>query len=272
MTELANLQALFQEHVVDGTSANVDVFVGDQKASAADRARVYYDAYRLRLAEILRIDFPGLGALVTAAEFDALARRYLDAHPSRYPTVRWFGRDLSAFLIEDSLGEQRAYLAEMAAFEWARGKAFDAADAEVVAAEELATVPAGNWPSLRIGFHPSLQRCKTAWNIGPIWRAVNAGEPALEPVPLSKPVELMLWRKDLVIYWRSVDEAEAWALAAFDSGRSFADVCDGLCDWIDAGDVPVTAAGMLRQWVMAGLITNIESSNGVSADSHQHRP
>jgi hypothetical protein len=259
MTELANLQARFQDHVVNGTAANVEVFVGDQKASAAERARVYYDAYRLRLAEILRVDFPGLCALMTTDEFDALARRYLDAHPSRYPTVRWFGQHLADFLAADGLGAERGYLPEMAAFEWARGRAFDAADAELLSASDLAAVPAGNWPFLRINFHPSLQRCQSDWNVGPIWRAINAGEPVPEPARLGEPLQLMLWRTDLVIYWRSVDAAEAWARDAFSNGRSFADVCDGLCDFLDADEVPVAAAGMLRQWVAEGLITKIRT-------------
>lgn len=260
MTELAALQALFQDHVVHGTPGNVDVFVGDRKASSAERARVYYDAYRLRLTEILRIDFPGLCALMTKDEFDALARRYIDSHPSCYPTVRWFGRDLANFLAIDSLGAERGYLREMAVFEWARGKAFDAADAELVAVDDLSAVPAAEWPSLTLDFHPAVQRTKTTWNIGPIWRAVDAGAAVPEPVRSDDPVQLMLWRKDLVVYWRSVDDVEASALDAFASGSSFADVCEGLCDWMNADDVPVAAAGMLRQWISEGLVTRVVSA------------
>jgi hypothetical protein len=259
MTGLANLQALFQDHVVNGTDDAVKVFVGDHKASAAERAGVYYDAYRLRLIETLRIDFPGLCALVSEEEFDALGERYLAAHPSHYPTVRWFGRNLSAFLATDPVFAEQPYLAEMASFEWARGKAFDAANADVVSVEDLGAVPADEWPSLCLDFHPTLQRSESAWNIGPIWRAINAGEPLPEPARLDEPAQWAVWRRDLTIYWRSLDHAEGWALGAFAGGMSFADVCDGLCDWIDAGEVPVTAAGMLGQWITEGLVTRIHS-------------
>jgi hypothetical protein len=175
MTGLANLQALFQDHVVNGTDDAVKVFVGDHKASAAERAGVYYDAYRLRLIEILRIDFPGLCALVSEEEFDALGERYLAAHPSHYPTVRWFGRNLSAFLATDPVFAEQPYLAEMASFEWARGKAFDAANADVVSVEDLGAVPADEWPSLCLDFHPTLQRSESAWNIGDQCRRASAG-------------------------------------------------------------------------------------------------
>ena len=261
MTQLANLQALFQDHVVSGTPDNVDVFVGDQRASASERAGVYYDAYRLRLVEILRIDFPGLAALMTAHEFDELGRRYLDAYPSRYPTVRWFGQYLVAFINDDEALAQRSYLAEMATFDWARGKAFDAADAGCVSVEALGAVPPDAWAAVRLDLHPSLQRSTYAWNIGPIWRAVNAGEAVPDPERLETPEQLALWRNDLVIYWRSLADAEAAALAAFAVGQSFAEVCDGLCDWFDDAEVPAAAAGMLRQWISEGLVTQIRTDH-----------
>jgi hypothetical protein len=257
MTELANLQGLFQNHVVHGTQDAVDIFVGDQTASAAERAGVYYEAYRLRLIEILRIDFPGLCALMTADDFNALGARYLDAYPSRYPTVRWFGQYLPTFVADDAGFTEQPWLAEMAIFEWARGKAFDAANAGLASIDDLGVVPPAAWPSLRLDFHPTLQISEFSWNIGPIWRAVNAREPVPEPVRLSKPEQLALWRRDLVIYWRSLDDAEAWALAAFDSGRSFGEVCEGLCDFVVAEEVPAKAAGMLSQWISEGLVTRI---------------
>jgi hypothetical protein len=265
MTALANLQGLFQNHVVHGTQEAVDIFVGDQKASAAERAGVYYDAYRLRLMEILRIDFPGLCALTTADEFDALGARYLDAHPSRYPTVRWFGQHLWAFLASDSVFAKQPYLAEMALFEWARGKAFDAANAVVVSIEDLGAVPPADWPSLCLDFHPALQRSECAWNIGPIWRAINAEEPLPEPVLLDKPAQWAVWRRDLTVYWRSLGDAEAWALDEFAKGMTFADVCDGLCDWIAAEEVPVKAAGMLGQWITEGLVSRLRSGEKISS-------
>ena len=260
MTELANLQALFQDHVMRGRSGNVEVFVGDQKASAQERAGVYSEAYRLRLIEILRVDFPGLCALLAVEDFDALGLRYLDAYPSRYPTVRCFGQDLPSFLVSDTVLAGRNYLAEMAMFEWARGKAFDAANAVIASVEALGAVPAAEWPSVRLEFHPSLQTTVCTWNIGPIWRAVNADEPVPAPRRLDKPEHLALWRSDLTIYWRSLSDSEVWAMDTFASGRSFADVCDGLCDWITVEEVPVATAGMLRQWITEGLVSKIRTS------------
>ncbi len=254
MTALANLQTLFQSHVVSGATEAVPVFVGDDSASAAERLGVYFDAYRLRLPEVLQIDFPGLVALTTPEEFSELGLRYIDAHPSRHPSVRYFGRHLAGFIASDKNIAGRSCLAEMARFEWARGLAFDAEDVDVLKLEDLAAVPGEDWPEMTATFHPSLQRMPVAWNIGPIWRAVNADEPIPEPTRLDKPETLAVWRRGINLYWRSMDEIETAAMNLFAEGEDFAGVCDGLCEWLDAESVPARMAAFLNQWVTEGLI------------------
>ena len=254
MTGLANLQALFQDHVISRTAEAVPAFVGNETASAEARLGVYYDAYRLRLIECLSVDFRGLCALMSAEAFESICLRYLEAHPSQNPNVRWFGRYLAEFLAADSACAGQPYLAEMARFEWARGLAFDAPNARVRTPDELAQTPAEDWPSLCLTFHPALQRSVFAWNIGPIWRAVSAEESIPGPEKLDKPEQWAVWRQGQTVYWRSLDDAEACAMDAFRNGRNFADVCAGLCAWIAEENVPVQMAGMLRQWVAEGLV------------------
>ncbi len=254
MTALANLQSLFQSHVVSGDDAVVPAFVGNAAASAEERLGVYYEAYRLRLLEVLRGDFRGLCGILSAEEFDALGLRYLDEHPSQHPNVRQFGRHFAEFLVTDSETAWRPYLAEMARFEWARGLAFDAANTDAMTLDDLGALPADDWPALKLRFHPSLQRSRFDWNIGPIWRAINAEESVPQPVRLEQPEPWAVWRRDITVYWRSLDEIEAGAMDLFADGEDFAGVCAGLCEWLDAEAVPATMAGQLNQWVTEGLI------------------
>ncbi len=254
MTELANLQSLFQGHVVGGDRAALPAFVGDATASAEERLGVYYEAYRLRLLEILRDDFPGLCGLMTADEFESLGLRYLDRHPSHDPSVRSFGRHLGEFLATDSAFAQRPYLAEMARFEWARGLAFDGAEAEVMTLEDLGALPGEDWPALRVRFHPTLQRSRFAWNTGPVWRAIDTQATVPPPARLEHPESWAIWRRGVTGYWRSLGEAEAGAMDAFADGGDFADVCTALCQWLDVEAVPATMAGLINQWVTEGLV------------------
>jgi len=255
MTQLANLQLLFQGHVVSGDEQAITAFVGNETASAADRLGIYFNAYRMRLLQILREDFPGLCSIMSADAFDALGLRYIDQHPSQHPSVRQFGRYLAEFLAADHDAIEQPYLAEMARLEWARGFAFDAANADVLTVEELGALPGQDWPALKVQFHPTLQRLRFAWNVGPMWRAINAEEPIPPPARFEQPESWAVWRREVTVYRRSLSEIEACAMDAFTAGKDFAAVCEVLCERLDPQEVPPAMAGMLNQWVIEGLVT-----------------
>ena len=255
MSRLPDIQADLQHYVTRGGSTARVHIVETDAASADERLDVYFQAYRLRLIEVLETDFAGLKSLVSQTEFTDLAVGYIDAHPSMHPSVRWFGEQLPEFLINQTPWSDRPVLGEMAQLEWLRGRAFDAADRAPLESEELAAVPAEQWPSLRLEFHPSAQQLMLKWNVPMIWQAVsNDTEPPpaechLEPIPWA------IWRRELVVYWRSLDPAEGYVMSAFQEGEDFASVCNGLCQWHAETDVPAFAAQLLRQWVGDGLIT-----------------
>jgi hypothetical protein len=52
---------------------------------------------------------------------------------------------------------------------------------------------------------------------------------------------------------------EAWALDALIAGQNFADICQGLCEWIDTQHVAAHAAGLLKGWIGDGMIARIET-------------
>lgn len=263
MSDLPELQAGFQAHVISGAAPPTEQFVGTEAASADARLRVYVDAYRQRLLEAVGVDYPGVAALMSPEAFRALGLRYIERYPSQHPSVRWFGRHLAECLATDPEYADRPYLAELAGFEWARGLAFDAADAPTVSLDELGAVPADDWPGLRLSLTPALQRGHCNWNIGPIWRAVDAGEPPPPPEQLAGATQWAIWRRDLTIYWRILDDAEAGAIDAFGNGATFAEVCVVLCDWLPDSGVPGRAAGMLRQWLTEGLIDAMTTGDPV---------
>src|SRR5262249_18658106 len=115
---LANLQRSFQDYLLvenDGFAAAVR---DTRKAERSILLGVYRDGYALRLIEVLTNDFPGLMAMAGTADFDHLARAYIAAHPSRYPSVRWFGRHLADFMATTPPYDRSPAAAEMARFEW----------------------------------------------------------------------------------------------------------------------------------------------------------
>ena len=87
-----------------------------------------------------------------------MARAYIAAHPSRHPSVRWFGEDLADFLGRTPPYSRTPAAAEMARFEWALGEAFDSPDVAPVTAEALMALPPEAWETLSFTALPSLRR------------------------------------------------------------------------------------------------------------------
>lgn len=256
---LARLERLFQDFVARGTPDVAAYVVSDARAGVEQRLDVYHQAYRLRLLEALGNDFPNLKRYVGDAEFERIARAYIELHPSTQPSVRGFGKSLARFLDAPELAGAEPVLADIAAFEWARGEAFDAPDAPVLTVKGLAEIPRADWPFLRLRLHPTLRRLSLRWNAPALCKALADDAPV--PQPEQSPAEWLVWRHGLEVYWRSLDETEPRALDAAARGARFAGICESLLDVLDADDVPVRAASLLKRWASDGLLAAIASSS-----------
>jgi hypothetical protein len=254
---LRRLQEDFQGYLLALDERMHPQVLGTAQVSAEERLTIYANAYRLRLLEALDTDYPGLHAVLGDDDFDTMGRAYIAAHPSAYFSLRWFGDQLSEFLRTTEPYAKYPVFTEMAAFEWAKSDAFDAADSVVAGINDMAAIPPDAWPDLRFVPHPSLRRLDLRWNVPLVWKAVDAGQ---EPPTLEEndyPIAWLVWRQDLLTYFRSLNVDEAWALDALQRGESFAAICEGLTEWIDAQNVALHAAGLLKQWLIDGLISEI---------------
>lgn len=256
MKALLGLEQDFQQCMLKNDLDMQGQVVSTPQASAAERVKVYVEAYRLRLLEVLQDNYTGLHGLLGDEQFDQMGRAYIDAHPSTHPSVRWFSRHLEDFLRRSGPYSEHPYLAEMAAFEWAQGLVFDAADDSIAGLEALATVPPEAWAGLNFTLHPAVQRLSLDWNMPQVWQTLEAGEaPELQKGEMPSP--WLLWRAELLTHWRSLNEDEAWALDAVGEGRNFGELCEGLCQWHEASDVAMQAASFLKRWLTDGLITEV---------------
>jgi len=259
--------------VLDTRKAGRDILLG-----------VYRDAYALRLIEALQTDYPGLYAMAGAADFDVMARAYIAAHPSRHPSLRWFGRDLADFLAATPPFSATPAAAEMARFEWALGEAFDSEDAVPLTFDTVAAHPADAWGALRLTVVPSLRRATLRYQVPQAWlrrNEVDAGD--LDVLPAGDPgsidgaawpgIDWLIWRTapDTGTQFRSMDPDEAWMLDRARAGTAFPDLCDGLMAFAPITDAAANndddeeaamwaaqrAAGLLRAWVDVGCIAEI---------------
>ncbi|NOZ11434.1 MAG: DUF2063 domain-containing protein [Gammaproteobacteria bacterium] len=257
MTALEQLQTDFQNFLLTLGDSMDEHVVGTTKFGTQERLAVYADAYRLRLLEALEDNYPALHTLLGDEEFDRLGRRYIDAHPSSHPSIRWFGHKMHELLREETPYRSQPVLSEMALFEWTLRGAFDAADESVCAIDDITGVTPQAWPKMRLQFHPSVTRLNLVWNVPALWKKIDQDKAPDKPKAEEYPASWVIWRQELQQFYRSVATDEGWALDAMIDGQNFGDICGGLCEWIDEQNVAVRAAGFLKQWINDGMVTSI---------------
>lgn len=258
MPMLKELQKNFKHHLVSGDDNILSEIVGTKELSNVDRLAIYGNAYYARLEEVLEGDFEAIHTLLGDEEFSILCRRYTDAHPSKYFSVRWFGQYMAEFLRTVTPYSEHPYLFEMATFEWRFTDAFDAEDSVAITETDVAQIPVESWPALKIIFHPSVSWFTYGWSILPVWKAIKdeVEIPVLQK--LDKPETCMVWRQGLITKYRTLESNEFLLARAVAENKSFSDWCELLIEvGKPAEDVPMIAAGILKTWLSLGMVTAV---------------
>jgi hypothetical protein len=251
---LVELQRNFQQHLLMGDDAILKSVVDAPPLPAADRVKVYRNAYRVRLLDALKDTYPVLFKILGDEMFDSLGDAFIGAHPSVHRSIRWYGRELAEFLARLPPYADQPILAEIARLEWTLSEVFDAADAVPVGRDALQAVDPDSWEQLGFIFHPSLRLLNLTWNTVTVWQAMSRDEDPPQPAAGVSPIPWLLWRRDLTNRFRSLDAAEKASLEAGLSGGRFGDMCAVLRDWLPEEEIPVRAATLIGTWTDSGLI------------------
>ncbi len=219
---------------------------------------IYANAYHSRLREALEADHAQLAAYLGDALWAEFCAGYIEAHPSRVRSLRHFGVQVPAWLGTHAPFTEHPEIAELALFERELLDVFDAADDRRIDWAAMQALDVAAWPSVRLGFHPSVCLLPTQTNAVEIWRALKETQPPPAAGPSATPARL-LWRDaERVSRFRPVDAAEHIALrAVFSQQEDFATLCEQLARVMPAAEVPATAVGFLRQWFDEGIISQL---------------
>lgn len=227
--------------------------------AAVQRLNVYANMYFFRLLGVLRDDYPDLEKLLGSADFHNLITDYLAACPSESPSIRHVGGRLAGFLAAHHLARRVPAAPDLARLEWARGLAFDAADAGELAAADLAAIPAERWGALRFTLSPSARIVELAWPAHTLWQALERGEAPPELAPAA--TDVVVWRRGFTVYHRPAGRDEARLLARIRDGAPFGAVCEELAAARREGDDAAVraACALLTTWIDQGLLSGIAS-------------
>jgi len=253
---LLDLESKFQDYLLYSKQDIFNHVVGTSNVPAEIRLSIYGHAYRSRLHEALSDTFSALHTYMGDDAFEELCLAYIDANPSSFRSIRWFGDQLATFIGNNSPYHATPYLSELATLEWTMSSVFDAADSSVLQIQDIQTISPEAWIDMRLQLHPSAHRLCFSWNTVQIWQAIT--EEQMPPDPeQDAPIDWIFWRQELICQYSSLSEDEAWAIDNVIKGATFGKLCEGLCQWVDEQDAGMHAASLLKGWITAGLIAKV---------------
>lgn len=184
-------------------------------AEAAQRFAVYRNNVAHSLKSALARRFPVIERLVGAEFFAAMAAEFIAAQPPRSPVLAEWGGDFAGWLAGFPPVAALAYLPDVARLEWARGRAYHAADAVAI---DPATLPGR--ASLRL--HPSLRLLHLDYPAVSIWAANQPGRDGR--CAAAGPEIALIWRSpDFDVPVQAISAADAALIAALAAGQPLAE-------------------------------------------------
>ena len=266
---LAHQQQAFAKAIVlDTDSAMADGLFKTTPQGTPARLHIYSDAYRIRLGEALKENYPVLARVLGDDAFADLAAAFLQQYPSKKPSIRWFGDALAEYVDSEPNALPHPSLNDLVRMEWALSTAFDGEDASPLQVADFMQLPPDTWPSLQFDPHPTLQLLRLDWNVEPLWAALTSDEHAETDAPEEFSHHLLVWRREHQTQWRSVEPIEAQLLNAVMAGKTFGQLTEFVSEFDSdftsengTDEATSTVAGYLRIWVEAGLLIYMRSTS-----------
>ena len=214
------------------------------RVDAGERMHVYVHAYTARIAGVLGQDYPKLAALISLGD---LVDPYLRAHRPHHFSLREVGAEVARYLAERGDPPQ---LVDLAKLERARVEVFDGGlDAPPLRRADLEALGPEAFPTLPLRLVPAAQIVELATNADGIWDALESGrEP---PAPRAVARTVLVWRRDVTVVHRTLDDDEARVVRMLATGSTFAYACEELAD---VPDPAARAIELLLRWLDAEIL------------------
>jgi hypothetical protein len=235
------LFALITGHGAPGGTPDVEtLIVGNARAGARERLQVYAHMYQARLVEALEAQFPRLARRLGGEAFAAVVSAYAADHPSHHPSLRFLGRDLPGWLARAGVAQG---LADLACLEWVRADVFDERDEPLLTLDAVRARPTEALAALPLRAVAASRLIEVDAGALALWDEPEAGA-----APRGR-TAVLVWRKDVAVYHRPVDEAERAALGRAAEGTSFGALCETLAATLPAEEAIGRAFAWLSTWL-----------------------
>jgi hypothetical protein len=256
MPALSDLQHSFMNFLQSETGGVAAFIIGDETLDVATRLEIYKNAYSTRLKKSIETDHPVLGSYLGDDLFERMASGYIAQCPSEVTSLRDFGESLSAYLASTEPFSDNPILAEIGRFERQLLFAFDAADASCAGVGDLQSIAPEDWPGIRLELHPSVYIFEAHWNSVESWQALRAEQ--TPPHAVESKRYWVLWRgADRLTQFRALSSEGEAVFFSLAQGGTFSEACEALLEKVPEDQVSGIAAGLLLQWLEAGVVSKL---------------
>src|SRR5688572_25557583 len=166
-----HLQDEFADALLSATSPVPSCITGAAVRRADRRFGVYRNHVAISLIAALGARFPVVKRLVGGEFFSALAHAYVLREPPFSPLLIKYGETFPRFIEGFEAAKPLPYLADVARLEFARGRAYHAADIDPLPAEAFAKLRDEDVGATRVTLHPSVAILASAYPVLSIWEA-----------------------------------------------------------------------------------------------------
>ena len=247
---LSTLQDDLQHYILGVHQHALSEVISTTTLPAERRLDIYFNAYLIRLVELLQDTFERVPIYIGDDSFQSAARAYIEKSPSISRSLRDYGATFPAFVRDYFPHDQE--VAELAQMDLTLRYAFDAEDAEILSLAALGNIAPDEWDSLVFKLHPSFSLHRFDFKTVAIWQAMNDGI-APPAAVRAEPSDWLFWRKGLQPHFRSLSQLELVALQGISQQQTFGEICQQLAESTNE-DVTLIIGSWLRLWIEDGLL------------------
>jgi hypothetical protein len=205
-------------------------------------------------AKALAGAFPIVRKLLGEEFFDAMARQYARAHPSRSGDLNRYGDRLPEFVADFPHTADLPYLPDVARMEWLAHRAWFAEDPASFDTSALSRIPSERYPALRPRLAAACAVLESAWPLGRLWTIhqddyEGAFEVDLDAGPDRILVHRPRWRAQVL----SLSPGDFRFLGGAVRGETLGESLEAAAV-VDSQFDPSMA---LARWIDARIITNL---------------
>ena len=223
---------------------------------------VYQNNYRAQLVACLEETFARVKAWIGDEAFQAAAAQHIDEHSPCHWTLDAYGAEFPETL--RAVYPRDPGIAEIAWLDRALSDAFVGRDAAPFTPASAGDI---DWDRTCLQFVPSLRIADFRTNATAIWSALSAATPPPRVIFNSNSSAVIVWRKAFTSCFREVAEDERAAIAHFQQGGTFGELCMLLIERHGETAGLNAAAALLAQWFKDELIAEISEKINAPKDS-----